>query len=150
EFDMAITHEIGHFLGLDHSQINLQLFLNAPPTCDLDNLAGLPLMFPISFCQARKDAGLPVLAPDDISWISSLYPNTNTPDNYGTISGQIFFADEVTPFQGINVIARQVDDPNTAADESRRVAVSAVSGYLFTGNPGQSVTGNNTNGSRDG
>jgi hypothetical protein len=25
-------------------------------------------------------------------------------------------------------------------DESRRVAVSAVSGYLFTGNPGQSVT----------
>jgi hypothetical protein len=40
----------------------------------------------------------------------------------------------------VNVIARQVDDPTTAEDESRRIAVSAVSGYLFTGNIGQSVT----------
>ena len=149
-FDEAITHEIGHFLGLDHSQINLQLFLSFPTPCDTDNRAGLPLMFPISFCPARKDVGLPVLSPDDVSWISSFYPNTTTADNYGTISGKIFFGDGVTAFQGINVIARQVDDPNTDADESRRVAVSAVSGYLFTANPGQSVTGNDTNGDRSG
>src|SRR5437667_7449965 len=30
------------------------------------------------------------------------------------------------------------------------MAVSAVSGYLFTANPGQNVTGNNTNGDRNG
>lgn len=157
EFDEAITHEIGHLLGLDHSQINLNLLTQQSFPCDLDNLAGLPLMFPEEICQARKDAGLPVLSPDDASWISKLYPNSNTASGYGTISGTIYFSDGVTPVQGANVIARLVDDPNTPQDESRRVAVSAISGYLFTGNPGQSVTAsmadaneNNTNGAQDG
>jgi hypothetical protein len=111
-------------------------------------------MFPILFCQARKDAGLPVLSPDDVSWISILYPNSTTVSNYGIISGTVYFNDGVTPAQGVNVIARLLDDPSTPEDESRRVAVSVVSGYLFTGNPGQSVTAslpqpyeNNTNGS---
>jgi hypothetical protein len=154
EFDEAITHELGHFSGLGHSQINLDLLLQGSTPCDVDELAGLPLMFPVSFCQARKDAGLPELSPDDLAWISSLYPNTTTPENYGTISGVIYFSDGVTPVQGVNVIARLVDDPSTSEDESRRVAVSSVSGYLFTANPGQSVTADmasssehNTNGS---
>jgi hypothetical protein len=154
ELDEAITHEIGHFLGLDHSQINLDILLQSIFPCDLDGLAGLPLMFPISLCQARKDVGFPVLSTDDVSWISRLYPKTTFVDNYGTISGVIYFPDGVSAAQGVNVIARLVDDPNTEEDESRRVAVSAVSGYLFTGNPGQSVTAslpqsqeNNTGGS---
>jgi hypothetical protein len=156
-FDEAITHEIGHLIGLDHSQINLDEFLALPSMCEVDELAGLPLMFPISFCQARKDAGLPVLAPDEVSWISQFYPNATTASEYGTISGIIYFGDGTTPAQGINVIARMVDDPSTSEDESRRMAVSAVSGYLFTGNPGQSLTAsmgitneNNTNGSPPG
>jgi hypothetical protein len=156
EFDEAITHEMGHFLGLDHSQINLEVLLQNVYPCDLDDLAGLPLMFPIAVCQARKDVGLPVLSPDDVSWISTLYPNANTAGSYAIISGTIYFGDSVTPFQGVNVIARLADDPNTPEDESRRVAVSGVSGYLFTGNPGQSVTAtisaaeNNANGSSSG
>jgi hypothetical protein len=157
EFDQAITHEMGHFLGLDHSQINLDVLLADVTPCDLDELAGLPLMFPISLCQARKDAGMPVLAPDDVSIISSLYPNSTTVNNYGTISGTVFFPDGVSQAQGVNVIARLIDDPSTSEDESRRIAVSSVSGYLFTGNPGQSVTAclpsrseNNTNGSPNG
>ena len=158
-FDEAITHEIGHFIGLDHSQINLDLLLSTTTadSCDIDRLAGLPLMFPFSFCQARKDEGLPVLSTDEAAWVSSLYPNASTPDNYGVISGVIYFWDRVTPVQGVNVIAREVDDPNTPEDESRRVAVSCISGYLFTGNPGQSVTAsipsafeNNTNGNKSG
>src|SRR5437588_291115 len=154
EFDEAIIHEMGHFSGLGHSQINLDLLLQSALPCDVDSLAGLPLMFPVEFCQARKDAGLAVLAPDDVSWISSLYPSPTTVNNYGTISGTVYFGDGVTPVQGVHVIARLIDDPSTPHDESRRVAVSAVSGYLFTGNPGQSVTANmgptaenNTNGS---
>jgi len=46
----------------------------------------------------------------------------------------------------VNVIARRVDDPGTTEDESRRVAVSVVSGYLFTGSVGQSVSGTNNSG----
>jgi hypothetical protein len=155
EFDEAITHEIGHFLGLDHSQINLVVLLQATIPCDVDALAGLPLMFPVSLCQARKDAGLPVLSPDDVSWISRLYPKSGTA-SYGHISGVIYFSDGVTAAQGVNVIARLIDDPGTEPDESLRVAVSAVSGYRFTANPGQSVTANvtgmtdNTNGSAAG
>jgi len=148
QFDEAITHEIGHFAGLHHSQINLDLYQNATPgNCDLDRLAGLPLMFPILFCQSRKSAGLPILAPDDVAWISKLYPASSYASSYGTISGFVFFQDGITALQGVNVIARRVDDPSTPEDESKRIAVSAVSGFLFTGNPGQSLTGDNTGGS---
>jgi hypothetical protein len=147
QFDEAITHEMGHFSGLGHSQINFDLFQGGPAICNLDELAGLPLMFPISFCQSRKSAGLPILAPDDVAWISKLYPNPSFSSSYGTISGFIFFADGITHLQGLNVIARRVDDPSTPQDESKRIAVSAVSGFEFTGNPGQSITGDNTGGS---
>ena len=39
QFDEAITHEMGHFLGLDHSQINLNLLFQFSDSCDVDNLA---------------------------------------------------------------------------------------------------------------
>lgn len=148
QFDEAITHELGHFSGLGHSQINLALYQSGVvDTCDTDDLAGLPLMFPVEFCQSRKSAGLPILSPDDIAWISKLYPGASYASSYGTISGFVLFSDGITAFQGANVIARRVDDPSTPEDESKRIAVSSVSGFSFTGNPGQSVTGDNTGGS---
>jgi hypothetical protein len=151
QFDEAITHEMGHFSGLDHSQINLDLFQSgAVGNCPVDELAGLPLMFPVLFCQSRKSAGLPILSPDDAAWISRLYPAPNYNTNYGTISGFVFFSDGITAVEGLNVIARRVDDPTTTMDESKRIAVSVVSGFSFTGNPGQSITGTNTNGSQFG
>lgn len=155
QFDEAITHEIGHFSGLDHSQINVDVLTNLVFPCEVDTLAGLPLMFPIALCQARRDAGLPVLAPDDVAWISTLYPK-DLAANYATISGVIYFNDGLSPMQGANVIARQLDDPGTPEDESRRIAVSVVSGYAYTTNLGQSVTAilggseDNTNGSPPG
>jgi hypothetical protein len=148
QFDEAITHEMGHFSGLDHSQINLDLFQSGTPgNCNVDELAGLPLMFPVAFCQSRKSAGLPILAPDDVAWISRLYPNSSFSSNYGTISGFIFFSDGITHVQGLNVIARRIDDSSTPEDESKRIAMSVISGFEFTGNPGQSITGDNTGGS---
>jgi hypothetical protein len=147
QFNQAITHEMGHLLGLDHSQINLDLFTATVSSgqfgaCGLDQLAGLPLMFPISFCQSRIDAGLPALSSDDLAWISKLYPNAAYLTSYATVSGTIYFSDGQSPVQGVNVIARQVDNPTTSQNESLRIAVSVVSGYRFTGNPGQSVTSN--------
>ena len=146
QFDEAITHEIGHYIGLDHSQINV-IVLNGQGNCTTDNRAGLPLMFPFAACPARTSLGLPIISPDDAAWASSLYPNAAFATSYGFIEGEIRFTDGITPMQGINVIARQVNDPNTPEDESLRTAVSAVSGYLFTTNPGQSLTGDNTGGS---
>ncbi len=149
QFDEAITHELGHFLGLDHSQINVSLLDSYPP-CDADQLAGLPLMFPIMSCQARVSAGLPMLAQDDRAWIAKLYPSASFSSSYGTISGTVLFSDGITQAQGVNVIARQVDDPSTPEDESKRIAISVVSGFRFTGNPGQEVSGDNTGGDRTG
>jgi hypothetical protein len=140
-FNQAITHEIGHLLGLDHSQINVDV-LAQPGNCNTADgeVAGLPIMFPYIVCQARVTSGLPPLSPDDTAWISRLYPvstptlgKTITSSAYGTISGTIYFSDGITAAQGVNVIARSTADP-------LGVAFSAVSGYLFTGNPGQSVT----------
>jgi hypothetical protein len=148
QFDEAITHEFGHFAGLGHSQINLDLFQSgAVNNCDVDRLAGLPLMFPVQFCQSRKSVGLPILSPDDAAWISKLYPGTSFASSYGTISGFVFFSDGITAVQGVNVVARRVDDPSTAIDESKSIAVSVVSGFSFTGNPGQAISGDNTSGS---
>jgi len=152
QFDEAITHEMGHFSGLGHSQINLDLFQSgAFGSCDTDRLAGLPLMFPIAFCQARKSVGLPILSPDDAAWISKLYPSSTFSTSYGAISGYVYFSDGMTQMQGANVIARRVDDPTTTTiDESRRIAFSAVSGFKFTWNPGQAVSGDNAAGASTG
>ena len=149
-FDEAFTHEFGHFVGLDHSQINVSILNGQPLACSADNLAGLPLMFPVLFCQARATAGLPMLSPDDLAWISRLYPETasgpgQTPYNnaYGTIRGTVFFSDGITHAQGVNLIARRVSDGiSSNGDETKRITFSAVSGYRFTGRPGQSVTTN--------
>lgn len=148
EFNEGFTHEFGHFAGLDHSQINVEVLQETYGNCLIGDLAGLPVMFPFAVCQARSSAGLPMLAPDDVAWISRLYPETvNAPParvpyniKYGTISGAILFSDGESHAQGVNVIARDTTSP-------RGKAVSVVSGYLFTGNPGQSVTGDNLEGS---
>jgi hypothetical protein len=146
QFDEAITHEIGHFLGLDHSEINGPV----NGTCLAVMRAELPLMYPVAICPARTDSGLPILAPDDQAWIAKLYPGPTFEQAYGTIRGVVYFSDGVSQAQGVNVIARLVDDPATPDDESYRVAVSVVSGFRFTGNPGQDVTGDNKGGSLTG
>jgi hypothetical protein len=140
QFADAITHEMGHFAGLDHSQINVDVLQNL--SCDMDTMAGLPLMFPILVCPGRSDSGLPLIPTDDAAWISHFYPGPTYSSTYGLITGTIYFSDATSAAQGVNVIAREVDDPNTPQDESRRVTFSAVSGLYFTSNPGESIAGN--------
>ncbi len=147
EFDAVFIHEFGHFFGLDHSQINLNCL--SPGCADFsDDSFGLPTLFPFLISGLEETAGVHparTISMDDAAWVSELYPETvNNPptqvpfaSNRGTITGTVFYSDGMTQVQGGNVIARQVDDGGTPGiNESRRNAVSVVSGFLFTEVPG--------------
>ncbi len=141
-FDGAFIHEFGHMIGMDHSQINLNCFTGFCAGGS-DDAFGLPTMFPVALSvNEGAEAAQKTLSPDDIAWLSKMYPDATFAGIYGTITGTIFFSDGISHAQGVNVIARQVDDPLTVGvDESRRNAVSMVSGAWFTPFPGQAVTG---------
>jgi hypothetical protein len=116
----VFVHELGHFLGLDHSQLNADLVLDGDPTND-----GLS---PEMSYRGPNDVG--GLHLDDQTWISWLYPNPNFAASTGTIRGRVLLPDgQMTGLQGIEVIARRIGDP-------RVTAVSATSGLLFNGPQG--------------
>lgn len=132
-FDAALIHEIGHFSGLDHSQVNV----NCLTPCGNDDLTGLPTMFPFLVHVSQGS-----LSVDDIAWISRLYPQTGGgttfANTHGTISGTVFFGDGESHAQFVNVIARRVD---TGANEDRTTAVSVISGLKFSAFHGNPITG---------
>lgn len=120
------AHEFGHFLGLDHTDVK-QPLTGGTTQQDIDNT---PTMYWSLITPSQA-----TLSNDDMAWISRLYPNGQYSATYGTITGQVFFSDGQTPVQDVLVIARSLTDPHT-------VAVASISGYLFTGNPGQTLTSN--------
>lgn len=115
-----MVHEVGHFAGLDHTQINLDAVFDGDPSND----DTVPTMIPVFASNFRVETWA---APkiDDIAAISTLYPTTSFARTTGTIRGRILYPDGVG-FMGANVIARKVDDP-------RRIAVSSVSGFQHIG-----------------
>jgi len=116
EFDAVLTHEFGHYVNLDHSQIGLQ------EASDLvtSNDNAIATMFPILINASEQRT----LSLDDEVSVSTLYPTESFASSYGTISGSIFLANGVTPFQGAYVIARNLADP-------RLTAVGVASGARF-------------------
>lgn len=134
EFDAAFIHEFGHFSGLDHSQINVNCFED---DCGLDDLAGLPTMFPFLMNAQQR-----TLSTDDVAWISRLYPQ-NFDATHGTITGVVYFTDGESHAQLVNVIARRVD---AGGNEDRRLAASSVSGYRFGFVHGNAITGAQSSG----
>jgi len=118
EFKATILHELGHFLGLGHSQVNLGTAFDREVL--FNNNYTLPIMFPLSLGDRPVE-----LTWDDKAQVTRLYPGA-TANTTGTIKGRVYLADGTTPFQGANIIARRVDDPLI-------VAVSSVSGFLYRG-----------------
>ncbi|MCZ6877105.1 MAG: matrixin family metalloprotease [Acidobacteria bacterium] len=119
EFPSAVAHEIGHLIGLDHTQINGDLAFTPDPSDD----QFIPLMYPFVI-----DGGTQLPIQDDIAWVSWLYPSMAFPGSTGTITGTIsrrsggFLA-------GANVVAVNVDMVLT---ESKVEIVSVVSDFLVT------------------
>jgi len=122
-FDATFVHEFGHFSGLDHSQIIVGC---ASGPCSMIDQEGIPTMFP--FLVTAQQGTLSI---DDVAWISKLYPaggGSGLTATHGIISGTVFFSDGESQLQYANVVARRVDG---GANEDRRFAASAVSGYRF-------------------
>jgi hypothetical protein len=116
DFDSVFVHEFGHYLNLDHSQINLLEAFDGDPSND-DAIA---TMFPFLV----NGAAAATLHLDDIVSVSTLYPAPTFATDFGSIIGSVFLADGVTPFQGAHVVARAIGDP-------RVTAVGMVSGARY-------------------
>ena len=122
----VMLHEFGHLIGLDHTDVRVPMTTGTTQE-DVDSI---PTMY---FTLFNPQQG--ILGTDDIAWISKLYPSNKFSTSYGTITGQVLFSDGQYPAQDVLVVARNLDDIHT-------ITVASVSGYRFTGNPGQPYTQN--------
>ena len=156
DFQYHLIRTMGRVLGLDWSQLNLNVLTGTPPPTAQD--FGFPLMhaldpllcIPVSICYANPTH----LSMDDEAAISRLYPTTAAnirgypgkhvlADVTGRIRGRVWFTDStgnpLQAMQGVNVVARWVDP--VSHQVSRQYAASSVSGFLFSGNAGNAITG---------
>lgn len=157
DVDYRLERVIGSVLGVGWSQVNPNVETGAPPPTS-DDFAGFPVMHftdplncvPMTLCYPNPYQ----LAMDDVASVSRLYPVTaqNQSSFPGSqvfsavtarIYGSVWFTDtngnETQPMQGVNVVARWID-PSTGLP-SGQYAASAVSGFLFTGDAGNPITG---------
>jgi hypothetical protein len=145
DVEYRLVRVLGNVVGLGWSQMNLNVATgNPPPTAD--DYAGFPVMHyidsfscvPITVCYANPYQ----LAPDDVAALSRLYP-ANSSATTARIYGSVYFVDNVggiaQPMQGVNVVARWIDPSTNLPSDAYGAA--AVSGFLFTGNAGNPITG---------
>ena len=140
----------GRVLGLDWSQANDEMF---PGNTTPDGLLGWPLMHPVEkLCNSNGNPCMTgTISPrtDDVAALNRLYPVTaqssgSFPGKTVTAAATISIRGTVSfrtgqGMQGVNVVARPLipgtDDPDM------RYPAAAVTGSLFAGNAGNSVTG---------
>ncbi len=135
----VMTHEFGHGINLAHSQANGHItFFGAPwnwiawapKSCGAPYDVGVisdyadyqewiqttaipatETMYPYISPEQTGQAQSTVDRPDDITAVSNLYPAAGWPTEHGSISGEILLKDESTGLTGVNVVARNVNDP---------------------------------------
>ena len=165
-----LVRTIGRVLGLDWSQVNLNVITRAPaPTAD--DFVGFTVMHeidppecvPVAKCYSNNgtvDPAQPKL--DDQTALSRLYPVTTQnvvsflqkqilSQSTARIHGSVFFAGTNggpgQAMQGVNVVARLIDPTTHVA--SRSIVASSISGFLFCGNAGNVVTGYSDSGGQN-
>ena len=159
DVEYRLVRVIGSVLGVGWSQLNPNV-ITGSPHATADDYAGFPVMHfadppnckPITMCYPNPYQ----LSMDDVAAVSRIYPVTaqNLSSFPGKqvfsvvtarIHGTVWFTDthgnQTRPMQGVNVVARWID-PTTGLP-SRRYAASSVSGFLFTGDAGNYITGFN-------
>jgi hypothetical protein len=125
EFFGVMVHEFGHYSNLAHTVVNGQIVAlgdsNGPSPENpfpAENLFGrIETMYPFKFIGGGDDTP----HPDDMAIFSTLYPAEGFFDSTGSITGTVYAPNGETPVTGVNVIARNIDDPYDDA-------VSAISG----------------------
>ncbi len=115
DFTSFIVHEIGHFLGLDHSQVNLKEATDNDSSND--NL--ITTMFPTFI--VGNGANFKTPERDDKIGLAQLYPSGSFSSTFWTLSGTVFKANGTTELQCANLVARSTTDP-------KGDAVAALSG----------------------
>ncbi len=162
DMEYRLVRVIGRVLGLDWSQLNLNVITGTPhPTAD--DYTGFPIMHasdsvncvPVSLCYSNGGLVNPYRPKmDDQAALARLYPVTAQNRNMfpgklisaqatARIHGNVYFKNSngqpAQGMQGVNVVARWID-PSTGLP-SRAYAESSVSGFLFTGNAGNTISG---------
>lgn len=157
DVEYRLVRVIGSVLGLGWSQANVNVQTGSPhPT--IDDYLGFPVMHytdawgcvPITACYASPYQ----LSMDDEAAISRLYPvtaqnqssfpgkqvfSTSTARVYGSVYFTDTRGNRTQPMQGVNVVARWID-PSTG-QPSRQYVATSISGFLFSGNEGNLITG---------
>lgn len=109
---LIVAHEIGHFIGLDHTLVDISEL-----TVCSSNQTLYPLMYPF-VCRVDQS-----LHQDDIISVSTLYPSTDIDQQWGQITGK-FLQTNGAAVLGANIWAQ-----NTTTNE----VYSVVSDYLKEG-----------------
>jgi hypothetical protein len=164
DVEYRLVRVLGRVLGLDWSQLNLNVITNVPPA-NASDYAGFTIMhaidsvncIPITSCYSGSNQVNPYQPKvDDQAALSRLYPVTSQNQagfpgkqlfstTTARIHGSVYFVNAAglaaQGMQGVNVVARWID-PTTGLP-SGAYAASSVSGFLFCGNTGNAATGFN-------
>ena len=126
QFKSTFVHEFGHFLGLDHTQINALFVSDGNAANDIY----IPTMYPTS---TDDDAALADLNPDDIAAFATIYPVLTFAASTGSIHGNAIRADS-SAVRGANVVAIDISD-------TLMKQYSTVTDYFFTNTGEYTVPG---------
>jgi hypothetical protein len=122
-FLSTLTHEFGHAVGLDHTQIHSEFVGDG----NASNDKYVPTMYPTS---SDDDTLLVPPKPDDRAWVSKLYPSQTSSTSYGTIRGRLVRPNTSEPVLGANIIAIK----QGTTEVSRINQFSCVSDWLAQSN----------------